>query len=100
MQNSTSLRKAGKLFVDWAAVIVLIVSVIIFTILRGSAFFSVANLINIFRAMSTMTIFALAATVSMAPDGFDMAAGTLDHSVPMCLRPASSGLPCLCGFLS
>ena len=62
---------------DWAAVIVLIVSVIIFTILRGSAFFSVANLINIFRAMSTMTIFALAATVSMAPDGFDMAAGTL-----------------------
>ena len=77
MQNSTSLRKAGKLFVDWAAVIVLIVSVIIFTILRGSAFFSVANLINIFRAMSTMTIFALAATVSMAPDGFDMAAGTL-----------------------
>ena len=40
MQNSTSLRKAGKLFVDWAAVIVLIVSVIIFTILRGSAFFS------------------------------------------------------------
>lgn len=77
MQNSTSLRKAGKLFVDWAAVIVLIVSVIIFTILRGGAFFSVANLINIFRAMSTMTIFALAATVSMAPDGFDMAAGTL-----------------------
>lgn len=77
MQNSTSLRKAGKLFVDWAAVIVLIVSVIIFTILRGNAFFSVANLINIFRAMSTMTIFALAATVSMAPDGFDMAAGTL-----------------------
>ena len=77
MQNSTSLRKAGKLFVVWAAVIVLIVSVIIFTILRGSAFFSVANLINIFRAMSTMTIFALAATVSMAPDGFDMAAGTL-----------------------
>ena len=99
MQNSTSLRKAGKLFVDWAAVIVLIVSVIIFTILRGSAFFSVANLINIFRAMSTMTIFALAATVSMAPDGFDMAV-RWDHSVPMCLRPASSGLPCLCGFLS
>ncbi len=77
MQNSASFRKAGKLFVDWAAVIVLIVSVIIFTILRGGAFFSVANLINIFRAMSTMTIFALAATVSMAPDGFDMAAGTL-----------------------
>lgn len=32
---------------------------------------------NILRAMSVVTIFALAATVSMAPDGFDMSAGTL-----------------------
>ena len=36
-----------------------------------------ANLLNILRAMSVVTIFALAATVSMAPDGFDMSAGTL-----------------------
>ena len=35
------------------------------------------NLMNILRAMSVVTIFALAATVSMAPDGFDMSAGTL-----------------------
>lgn len=77
MQNSTSGKKALKIFVDWAAVIVLIGSIIIFTAMRGKAFFSVVNLINILRAMSTVTIFALAATVSMAPDGFDMAAGTL-----------------------
>ena len=77
MQNSTSMKKAGKLLVDWAAVIVLIVSIIIFTVLRQGAFFSVTNMINILRSMSTVTIFALAATVSMAPDGFDMAAGTL-----------------------
>lgn len=77
MQNSTSMKKTGKLLVDWAAVIVLIASVIVFTVLRGQAFFSVTNLINILRSMSTVTIFALAATVSMAPDGFDMAAGTL-----------------------
>ncbi len=77
MQNSASMKKAGKLLVDWAAVIVLIASVIVFTIIRQGAFFSVTNMINILRSMSTVTIFALAATVSMAPDGFDMAAGTL-----------------------
>lgn len=71
-------KKSGlKFLVNWAAVIVLILSIIFFTIMRGTAFLSVANAVNILRAMSTVTIFALAATVSMAPDGFDMAAGTL-----------------------
>lgn len=70
-------NKVGKFIVDWAAVIVLILSIIIFTVLKGTAFFSIANAKNILTAMSTVTIFALTATVSMAPDGFDMAAGTL-----------------------
>ena len=77
MQSSSSMKRMGKLFVDWAAVLVLLLSVILFTVLRGSAFFSMTNLVNILRSMSAVTIFALAATVSMAPDGFDMAAGTL-----------------------
>ena len=67
----------GKLLVNWAAVIVLILSIIFFSVMKGNAFFSWTNCINILRSMSTVTIFALAATVSMAPDGFDMAAGTL-----------------------
>ncbi len=70
-------KKVGKFLVDWAAVLVLVLSIVFFSILRGTAFFSVDNMVNILRAMSTVTIFALAATVSMAPDGFDMAAGTL-----------------------
>ena len=70
-------KSKAKFLVDWAAVMVLIISVIVFTAMRGTAFFSFANLINILRAVSAVTIFALAATVSMAPDGFDMAAGTL-----------------------
>lgn len=65
------------MLLSWAAVIVLVVAIVIFTIVKGTAFFSVANLLNILRAMSVVTIFALAATVSMAPDGFDMSAGTL-----------------------
>lgn len=77
VQSSTSLRKAGHQLLNWAAVIVLVLSVIIFTIIRGNAFFSVSNLTSILTSMSTVTIFAMAATVSMAPDGFDMSAATL-----------------------
>ncbi len=77
MAQNAKMKNFGKMLLSWAAVIVLIVSVIIFTMIKGTAFFSVANLLNILRAMSVVTIFALAATVSMAPDGFDMSAGTL-----------------------
>ena len=77
MTKNVNLKKIGKALLSWAAVIVLIISVIIFTAIRGTAFLSAANLMNILRAMSVTTIFALAATVSMAPDGFDMSAGTL-----------------------
>ena len=77
VQSSTSLRKAGHQLLNWAAVIVLVLSVVIFTAIKGTAFFSTANLVNILRAMSIVTIFAMAATVSMAPDGFDMSAATL-----------------------
>ena len=73
----TSKKSAGKMLVNWAAVIVLVLSIIIFSLAKGAAFFSLSNLTTILRSMSTVTIFALAATVSMAPDGFDMAAGTL-----------------------
>ena len=38
---------------------------------------SVNNMINILRAMSITTVFGIAATVTMAPDGFDMSACTL-----------------------
>lgn len=77
MTQSKKMKTLGRELLSWAAVIVLVVSVIIFTAIRGTAFLSVANVMNILRAMSVTTIFALAATVSMAPDGFDMSAGTL-----------------------
>ena len=49
------------------------------------------NLVNILRAMSIVTIFAMAATVSMAPDGFDMSAATLGTDVYK--RQAGNGPP-------
>lgn len=73
------LQKKGtaRFLRDWAAVIALIVSIAVFTLIQGGAFFSKANAVNILRAMSITTIFAIAATVTMAPDGFDMSACTL-----------------------
>ena len=77
VKSSSGLKKAGHLLLNWAAVIVLVLAVIIFTAMKGKAFFSIATLNNILSSMSIVTIFAMAATVSMAPDGFDMSAATL-----------------------
>ena len=77
MVKNENAKRVGHILLNWAAVIVLVIAVVVFTAIRGKAFFSTANLVNILRAMSILTIFAMAATVSMAPDGFDMSAATL-----------------------
>lgn len=66
-----------KFLVDWAAVFALIACFIVFTAVKGNTFMSGKNMINILRSMSIMTVFGIAATVTMAPDGFDMSACTL-----------------------
>ncbi len=66
-----------RFLLDWAAIITLVLCFIIFTLLKGSSFMSENNMINILRAMSITTVFGIAATVTMAPDGFDMSACTL-----------------------
>lgn len=73
------LQKPGitGFLMDWAAVIALVVSVAVFALLRGGSFFSAANAVNILRSMSITTIFAIGATLTMAPDGFDMSACNL-----------------------
>ncbi len=68
---------AARFLLDWAAVIALALCFIVFTLIKGSRFMSFNNMINILRAMSITTVFAIAATVTMAPDGFDMSACTL-----------------------
>ena len=77
MNQLLKKKSAGRFLMDWAAVIELAVSFVIFKVIQGGAFFSAANAINILRAMAITTIFAIAATVTMAPDGFDMSACTL-----------------------
>ena len=70
-------KTAARFLLDWAAVIALALCFIAFTLIKGSRFMSFNNMINILRAMSITTVFAIAATVTMAPDGFDMSACTL-----------------------
>ena len=92
-KNKTFLR----FLLDWAAVITLVLCFVVFGLATGSRFLfitlvlcfvvfglatgsrfmSVNNMINILRAMSITTVFGIAATVTMAPDGFDMSACTL-----------------------
>jgi simple sugar transport system permease protein len=66
-----------RFLLDWAAIITLALCFVIFTLLKGTSFMSENNMINILRAMSITTVFGIAATVTMAPDGFDMSACTL-----------------------
>lgn len=70
-------KKVTKFFVDWAAVFALILCFIAFSAVKGNAFLSGNNMINILRSMAITTVFGIAATITMAPDGFDMSAGTL-----------------------
>lgn len=76
MKRQLMSKRAG-LWMDWAAVIALVAAVTVFALLRGGSFLSAANTVNILRSMSITTIFAIAANITMAPDGFDMSACTL-----------------------
>ncbi|HNW87168.1 MAG TPA: ABC transporter permease [Candidatus Limiplasma sp.] len=70
-------KKVLRFLLDWAAIITLVLCFVIFTVIKGTSFMSENNMINILRAMSITTVFGIAATVTMAPDGFDMSACTL-----------------------
>ena len=73
----SKMNEIRKFMVNWAAVLALIACFIVFSAIKGSAFLSVNNMINILRSMAITTVFGIAATITMAPDGFDMSAGTL-----------------------
>ena len=75
--NKDNVKNIYKFMLNWAAVITLFVCFISFTAVKGTAFMSGSNMINILRAMSITTVFAIALTITMAPDGFDMSACTL-----------------------
>ena len=71
MKSRTNIK---RFLVDWAAVLALMVCFVAFTAYKGNCFMSTSNMVNILRAMAINTVFGIAATITMAPDGFDMSA--------------------------
>ncbi|WP_082337975.1 ABC transporter permease [Kallipyga gabonensis] len=76
-KKSTKSNDFLHTLINWAALLALILSFLLFSLLRGPSFLSGDNMINILRAMSINTVFGIALTITMAPDGFDMSACTL-----------------------
>lgn len=87
--------------------------IIVFSILRPDAFFTVNNLINISRQISLLVIVAIGATLIMVMDEFDLSLGSLAslggvvgatlavHGVPIALCFVAAVVACaLIGLLS
>lgn len=70
-------KKIGLFLLRQATTIATIVSILFFSVYTGGSFASGGNAVNILRSMSITTILAIALTVTMACDGFDMSACTL-----------------------
>lgn len=77
MKQTENKKDTAGFMMDWAAVLALAAAVVVFALLRGRSFLSPANAVNILRSMSITTIFAIGATITMAPNGFDMSSCTL-----------------------
>ena len=74
MQKRISIREILKAYGTMVAALIII---IVFSILRPDAFFTVQNLVNISRQISLLVIVALGATLIMVMDEFDLSLGSL-----------------------
>lgn len=67
----------SEMFRAYGTIFAGILIVIVFSILRPDAFFTMGNLINITRQISLLVIIALGATLVMSVDEFDLSVGAL-----------------------
>lgn len=77
MTKRLSPRGVVNFAQNWAAVIAIVLLVILFSVLRPTAFLTLSNIETIFRSISINTVLAMALTVTLAVGGFDLAAGSL-----------------------
>ena len=68
---------ASSLVKTYGTIIAGIVIVVIFSLLRPDAFFTVNNFINITRQISLLVVIAIGATLVMSVDEFDLSVGSL-----------------------
>lgn len=93
-------KKIASVMKNYGTVVAGIVIIIIFSILKPQAFFTVSNLINITRQISLLVVIAIGATLVMSVDEFDLSVGALASLGGIIgAKMAVSGIPtilCIC----
>ena len=90
----------SDLFRAYGTIFAGIIIVIVFSILRPDAFFTMGNLINITRQISLLVIIALGATLVMCVDEFDLSIGALASlGGVVAAKLAVAGVPILLCFI-
>lgn len=96
MKNKNNL---SELMRAYGTIFAGIIIVIVFSILRPDAFFTVNNLINITRQISLLVVIALGATLVMCVDEFDLSIGALASlGGVIAAKMAVAGIPMILCF--
>ena len=71
------MKNAKKIFQTYGTLLALAVIILVFSILRPSAFFTLRNFLNISRQISLMVIISIGATLVMSINEFDLSVGSM-----------------------
>jgi ribose transport system permease protein len=84
----------SEFFKSYGTIFAGIIIVVVFSILRPDAFFTMNNLINITRQISLLVVIALGATLVMCVDEFDLSVGAMASlSGVIAAKMAVTGVP-------
>lgn len=88
------------LFQSYGTIIAGILVVVVFSVLRPDAFFTLSNFINITKQISLLVIIALGATLAMSVGEFDLSVGALASlGGVVAAKLAVAGMPLIICFL-
>ena len=94
------MKQAKKIFQSYGTLLALAVIILVFSLLRPSAFFTVKNFLNISRQISLMVIISIGATLVMSINEFDLSVGSMASlGGVMAALMAVAGLPLPLCFL-
>jgi len=77
MKGSLSMKSMKKSLQAYGTLLALAVIIVVFSLLRPKAFFTVRNFINISRQISLMVIISIGATLVMSINEFDLSVGSM-----------------------
>ena len=96
---TTNKKKLPSLLRNYGTIIAGIIIVIVFSLARPDAFFTVGNFVNISRQISLLVITALGATLVMSVSEFDLSIGALvSLGGVVAAKMAVAGLPMVLCF--